>query len=183
MESLTAVASAEAARGPAPFFDVESAYLAHGAPLRRWLTSRVRDSEAADDIAQEAFVRLVREVRAGRIPDEPGAWLHRVAANLSTSRGRRIGVANRHLGRLATAHLEPGPEASAIQGEARMLLDDLLACLPATDRQAVVLAAAGHRGPEIARRIGRSAGATRTLLCRTRARLRGQLLAAGYEPG
>lgn len=181
MGSLTAVALTHGAPTPVPLFDVEAAYLTHAAPLRRWLTMRVRDPEAADDIAQEAFARLIREVNGGRVPDQPGAWLHRVAANLSTSRGRRIGVASRHAGRLAAPQVEPGPETSAIDDEVRGLLDQLLAELPADDRRAVVLAAAGHRGPEIAERIGRSAGATRTLLSRTRARLRGRLLAAGYE--
>lgn len=181
MESLAIGRSTQRPAAPLRPFDIEAVYRAHAAPLRRWLTARVRDPEAAEEIAQEAFVRLVREVNAGRTPDEPGAWLHRVGANLATSRGRRIKVADRYLGRLATPQVEAGPEASAIQDEVRELLDGLLAGLPSADRHAVVLAAVGHRGPEIARLIGRSAGATRTLLCRTRARLRGELLAAGFE--
>ena len=30
----------------------------------------------------EAFLRLATEIRAGRLPDDPSAWLYRVGANL-----------------------------------------------------------------------------------------------------
>lgn len=167
----------------APAFDLERVYQDHATPLRRWLTTRTRDADAADDIAQEAFARLTREVRAGRPPDEPGAWLYRVAHNLAASRGRHAAVAERHASWLATPQSVPGPETCALEDETRGLLGSILAELPRVDREAVVLAAMGHRGPEIARHLGRSDGATRTLLCRARARIRGRMLAAGYEPG
>ncbi len=163
--------------------DIETVFVTQFQPLRRWLTGRTRDADAAEDIAQEAFARLVREIRAGRAPDDPAAWLHRVALNLATSRGRRLTVADRNADRLPLPQSVPGPEAWAVDDEVRGLLTGALAELPDADREAVVLAARGHRGPEIARHLGRSDGATRTLLCRARARLRVHLLAGGYEPG
>jgi DNA-directed RNA polymerase specialized sigma24 family protein len=48
-----------------------------------------------------------------------------------------------------------------------------------TDRTALLLAAHGYRGSEIASRIGRSEGATRTLLCRARSKVRTQLIEVG----
>jgi DNA-directed RNA polymerase specialized sigma24 family protein len=42
----------------------------------------------------------------------------------------------------------------------------------------MILASFGVGGPEIAQAIGRTQGATRTLLCRARARMRTSLLAA-----
>ena len=51
--------------------------------------------------------------------------------------------------------------------------------LPAHDRRAVMLAAHGYRGPEIAALIGGSDGAMRTRLHRARLRLRAELVAAG----
>lgn len=168
---------------PAPSISIDAIYDAQAGPLRRWLTARVRDPDAAEDIAQEAFVRLVREIQRGRAPLEPGAWLHRVASNLATSRGRRLTVADRHARRVGSPSLEPGPEVTVLDDETRDLLDAALADLRPSERAAVVLAASGHRGPEIASRIGRTEGATRTLLCRVRARLRVRLLESGYEPG
>jgi len=162
---------------------IDAIYRANAGSLRRWLTARVRDPDVAEDIAQDAFVRLVREIERDRAPLQPAAWLHRVAANLATSRGRRITVAERHARRVGSPSVEPGPEVSVLDSETRGLLDGALADLRPPERAAVVLAASGHRGPEIASRIGRTEGATRTLLCRVRARLRVRLLESGYEPG
>jgi DNA-directed RNA polymerase specialized sigma24 family protein len=58
----------------------------------------------------------------------------------------------------------------------------VLAGLSASDRNALVLAAQGYHGPEIAASLGRTSGATRTLLCRARSKVRGQLELAGFMP-
>ena len=57
---------------------VGSAYLAHSGPLQRYLTSITRDPAAAEDLTHDAFERLTTEARAGRVPDDINAWLHRV---------------------------------------------------------------------------------------------------------
>jgi RNA polymerase sigma factor (sigma-70 family) len=158
---------------------VEQAYAAHHDPLQRRLTAVTRDPAAAEDLAQEAFLRLVVEVRAGRVPDQPGAWLYRVAHNLAMSRGRRLSVAARNGTRLADAERAPSPEAMAIEAEDSRLLNRALDGLAAADRQALVLAAHGYRGQEIARTLGRSDGATRTLLCRARTKVRERMVGAG----
>src|SRR2546428_11441139 len=68
---------------------IEEAYQQHRGPVYGQLLAITRAPAAAEDLCQEAFLRLTREGRAGRMPDNIGAWLHRVAANLATSRGRR----------------------------------------------------------------------------------------------
>jgi RNA polymerase sigma-70 factor, ECF subfamily len=161
---------------------VAVAYAAHADRLLRGLTALTRDASVAEDLVQDAFVRLAVEVRAGRAPDNMGAWLYRVGVNLVTSRGRRMTVARRNLGAQLPAATHPSPEATAIDTEMNGLLRTALAELAATDREALVLAAQGYRGPEIARRIGRTDGATRTLLCRARARMRRRLTALGIGP-
>jgi len=158
---------------------VEQAYATHLAGLQRRLTALTRDPAVAEDLAQESFVRLVVEVRAGRIPDEPGAWLHRVAQNLATSRGRRLSVAARNSDRLARPSEPPSPEAVVIEAEDGRALHEALDELRATDRQALLLAAHGYRGEEIAQALGRTDGATRTLLCRARIKIRERMVAAG----
>jgi len=138
-----------------------------------------RDASAAEDLAQEAFLRLSTEVRAGRMPDNVGAWLHRVGVNLATSRGRRASVAERRKAELVERGSAPSPEMAALEAEEHRTLRAALETLGETDRRALVLAAHGYRGPEIARRIGRTEGATRTLLCRARSKLRNQMVEAG----
>lgn len=157
---------------------INAAYASHAGPLLGRLTRITRDPFAAEDLVQEAFVRLVVEVRAGRVPDDPGAWLYRVGHNLAMSRGRRMSVADRRQGELPIPADAPSPEALAVQSERNMWLCDAVAGLGATDRRAIILSAYGVGGPEIARSIGRSDAATRTLLCRARTKIRGRLLEA-----
>lgn len=157
---------------------VEAAYDVYAGSVRRYLTGITRDAEAAEDLTQDAFLRLTLEVGAGRVPDDVGAWLHRVGHNLAMSRARRRTVADRHVGELVRVDAAPSPEAAAIQAEAERAAIDAVRDLPIAHQQAVMLAAHGVDGPSIARTIGRSQGATRTLLCRARAQLRTTLLAA-----
>jgi RNA polymerase sigma-70 factor, ECF subfamily len=157
---------------------VGTAYTTHSASVLRYLTSITRDAASAEDLTQDAFVRLTIEVSAGRTPDDVGAWLHRVGHNLAMSRGRRLSVADRHIGELARPHPAPSPEAAAISGEEHRAALDAMSVLPLTHRRALIMASYGVDGPEIARSIGRSQGATRTLLCRARASIRTSLLAA-----
>jgi RNA polymerase sigma factor (sigma-70 family) len=157
---------------------VGTAYATHSGSMRRYLTAVTRDVAAAEDLTQDAFLRLTVEVGAGRAPDEIGPWLHRVGHNLAMSRGRRQSVADRHLGQLARAELAPSPETAAIRGEEHRAAVSALRELPLVHQRAMILASHGVDGPEIARSIGRSQGATRTLLCRARARMRTNLLAA-----
>ena len=60
------------------------------------------------------------------------------------------------------------------------MLDSALARLSLADRTALVLAAHGATGEEIARRLGRSHAATRTLLSRARQRIRATAFEAAY---
>lgn len=157
---------------------LERAYLDQGGPLLRYLTSLTRDGTAAEDLTQDAFERLLRELREGRVPDDIGGWLHRVGHNLAMSRGRRISVADRHRSALLVSGWAPSPETLTVAGEAQQAVGAVLENLGDVDRQALVLASHGYRGAEIARSIGRSEVATRTLLCRARAKVRAQVLAA-----
>ena len=160
---------------------VESAFLTHSGALKRYLTSLTRDPSAAEDLTQDAFERLTRELRAGRVPDDLGGWLHRVGHNLAMSRGRRISVADRRRAELVVSDWAPSPESLTVAGEDQQAVCDVLESLGRVDRQALILASHGYRGAEIAVTIGRSEVATRTLLCRARAKVRALVLAG--QPG
>jgi RNA polymerase sigma-70 factor, ECF subfamily len=134
-----------------------------------------RDGFAAEDLVQESFLRLVREHRAGRPPMDARTWLFRVCTNLSRSRFRRWLVAERHRNLLRSDDVGESPEAAALRSEARISVRRALADLPEDARMALMLSAEGFSGPEVARIIGRSEGATRTLLWRARAELRRSL--------
>jgi RNA polymerase sigma factor (sigma-70 family) len=159
---------------------IETAFAAFNGPLVRRLTAITRDPAAAEDLAQEAFVRLVVEVRAGRAPDDIGAWLHRVAYNLAMSRGRRMSVAGRHLAALESDDVVPSPESLAVASEEHGQLREAMAGLGTADQDALLLSARGYRGVEIARLIGRTDAATRTMLCRARAKVRFRMIDSGF---
>lgn len=159
---------------------VERAFMEHRAGLVRHLTSVTRDVDVAEDLAQEAFLRLAGEVGRGRQPDDPGAWLHRVGSNLAMSRGRHLQVVDRRASDLARPSEPPVPEHILIEGELTAAVGEVLGEMTGAERHALVLAAYGYAGTEIAMAIGRTPGATRTLLCRARARIRGRLLQAGF---
>ena len=161
---------------------IAAAYGAYRAPLVRRLTAMTRHADVAEDLAQEAFLRLSREVSEGRVPDDIGAWLHRVAANLVASRGRHQTVVDRRAGELPIPAPSDSPERETIQRELDEAIHAALATLPSDDRDALLLAAHGFRGPEIATHLRRTNGATRTLLCRARTKMRRELTVSGFAP-
>lgn len=71
------------------------AYERHAAEVYGFLVRTIRDGEAAADLLADVFTKLLVEERASRWPDQPRAWLYRVASNLAMSRGRRLQVAAR----------------------------------------------------------------------------------------
>jgi RNA polymerase sigma factor (sigma-70 family) len=157
---------------------VSAAFLAHSASVQGVALRSTRDPELAADVTQEAFLRLFVEAQAGRLPENVGAWLYRTSANLIVTRARRTAVARRHAPNLVRFDGPAQPDAIAILHEDRDELHLALASLPPAHRVALVMAADGATGVEIARRLGRSHNATRTLLTRARGRLR---TAAGTE--
>jgi RNA polymerase sigma-70 factor (ECF subfamily) len=156
---------------------VGSAYELHRAALMRYLTGLTRDAVIAEDLVQDAFVRLTVEISAGRVPDDIGPWLFRVAHNLAMSRGRRLTVADRKRSALAVPDQPESPESVALAAERDREVSRVVAELDPVQQEALALAAMGYGGVEIAHTIGRSHGATRTLLCRARAAARARLLA------
>lgn len=156
-------------------------YEAHRVELFGFLIRMTRDREAAEDLVQEAFIRLIKEARAGRMPDAVRPWLYRVAANAAISRGRRGAIWTRLMPRLVDRR-EPGrPESDFLRSELETELHAALADLAPDARAAMLLAAQGFNGQEIAASIGRTEGATRTLLCRSRVKLRLVLEGAGGQ--
>lgn len=149
-----------------------------------YAASLTRDTTAAEDLVHEAFARLVRETSAGRSPDDPHAWLYTVCTNLAISRSRRRAIVERwrHLvGRVAPTDADEAAEETVVRRERHVELARALATLPTEHRAALLLAADGFSGREIASIIGRSEGATRNILWRARLALKKQLEGGGLR--
>lgn len=157
---------------------VADAFEAHRTELYGFLRRATNDAAAAEDLLQEAFLRLTREARAGRRPEHVRGWLYQVAANLAVSRGRRAAVALRWLRGLGSTAIAPSfnpPEAGLLAHDRVSSLERGLLRLGPDARAALLMAGHGFSGAEIAVAIGRSEAATRTLMSRSRVRLRGIL--------
>jgi RNA polymerase sigma factor (sigma-70 family) len=166
-------------RNPTPIADHASlvqAYEELGPGLRRFAAARTRDMALAEDVVQEAFVRLVAQERAGRIPDDRRAWLHRVTLNLIISGSRRAAVVRRRTPPVTLDDVTTdSPESIVIAVERDRAMRATLSNASPVARRSLYLAAEGYSGREIALAIGRTEAATRTLMCRARNDLRRDL--------
>jgi RNA polymerase sigma-70 factor, ECF subfamily len=174
----------QAGRASAHSSDVlVQAYDAYQRDIHGFLRAATRDPDVAEDLTQETFIRLLKEVQAGRTPDNIRAWLYTVATNLVTSRGRRMAVAERFKAVLAIRGSADSPEQETVRNERQDIVQRALAKLPTDDRTALLLSAHGFAGRDIAAVLGRSDGATRTLLTRARIRLREYVLELDPDMG
>ena len=175
MDDLDALAAAHVEPTVRTTELVAAIYDAHQRELFSFALRTSRDREAAEDLVHESFVRLIVEVEAGREPTNIRAWLYRVIANLAVSRGRRAAVAQKQLGELLDRRMDGGPEPIFLEHERQSDLEAVLAELGADARTALLMAANGFNGIEIAEAIGRSGNATRSMMCRARLQLRERL--------
>jgi len=151
-------------------------WTAHRDELAGFLVRSTRDHEAAEDILQDVYLHLLREVRAGRPPRAVRAWLYRVAGNLVIDRCRRQASARRYLDRasaMTNAVTAPDqPTTPVLEREATRERLHAIEGLDPRARRALVLAAEGFRGQEVAEAIGCSHIAARALLHRARVQAR-----------
>ena len=151
---------------------VSEALELHGRRLTAFARHAVHDDAEADDLVQDTFLRLVAEIRAGRVPENVAGWLFRVCGNLVISRGRRRSVAQRMRALLVDRRVAPSAEDHVVRTDEHARLRVALEELPADARIALLMAAEGYSSAEIGLTIGRTTNATMTYVCRARIRLR-----------
>jgi RNA polymerase sigma-70 factor, ECF subfamily len=143
-------------------------YAQYYEPLHRYLARYTGDADAAADIAQEAFVRLLEHT-----PDEAIArpWLFRVATNLArdaarTATRRRVLVMS---GRAQLTHADPppAPDHAIDRSTARDIVGRVLQELQPKERMALLMREEGFAHREIAEALGTTTGSVGTLLART----------------
>jgi RNA polymerase sigma-70 factor (ECF subfamily) len=151
---------------------VIAAFDAYAGRLRAFALRAVGDADAADDLVQDTFARLLVEARTKQLPDDIAAWLFRVCGNLFVSRGRRQSVARRMKALLIDRRIPTSPEEHAVRADETARLTGHLAALPPDPRVALLMSAAGYSSAEIGRAIGRTENATLSYVSRARMRLR-----------
>jgi DNA-directed RNA polymerase specialized sigma24 family protein len=81
--------------------------------------------------------------RAGRMPDVPVGWMHRVAHNIVVSAARRKSTSERTLDRFSESDIAPSTEDTAVGRERDALVRNALNQVRPFEREAMVLAARG----------------------------------------
>lgn len=148
----------------------ERAFRAEYPAMVRLAGLLVGDTAVGEDIAQEAFARLVE---AGDRVDSPTAYLRAIVIKRSSSHIRRLVVARRRLPPVPTVVVS---DEMADDLTGRSVVRVALMRLSRRQREAVVLRYfAGLNDAEVAQAMGVSAGTVKTHLHRARAALRDEL--------
>jgi RNA polymerase sigma factor (sigma-70 family) len=154
----------------------------HWLRVKRVLWAVLPQATDVDDLLQEAFLQAYLGLDTLRQPDRFRAWVCGIAINLARMRWRR---ASRHRwlywdelegSGIGLADGRPSPERVAEQRETVDRLNQAIADLPPSEREALLLVYGNgltHR--ETAERLGASVGAVKVRVHRGRRRLRASL--------
>lgn len=126
---------------PPPASDsLKGLYAAHHGWLLQWLRRRMSADEAAADLAQDTFVRLLQKPSLPAL-EQPRAYLTRIANGLVINLWQRRALERAWLDVLANLPeaLVPDEEQRQIALEALMRIDRLLDALPMRTREAFLL--------------------------------------------
>lgn len=163
---------------PAKTQTLLEAVLEHRTSLFQYLRRRLANEEDARELAQEAFLRVLRVTRADLVLD-PQAYLYRIARNLVYEQACRAMPAGRRAdeGELATVvDQQQSPEDEA---ERAMLAERVAVALAAlSPRNQAILLLFCQRGlsqREIAARVGLSKAMVQKCLAQALAHCRKQL--------
>ena len=151
--------------------DWGAVYSATYSDLVRFLHRKVWDVDRAQDLAQEAFVRVL-----DADPDNPRAWLFTVASNLARDEARAAVRRKKHMVLIkgeAEARQRDAPQMTdeAERREKMEAVRSALEMLSEKDRTVLLLWDAGFNYDEIAAQVNISKGAVGTTLARARAKL------------
>ena len=146
-------------------------FKAYHVPLVRFLTRRLGDRDWAEELAQETFVRALKQ---DEIASER-SWLFAVASNLVRDEARREArERKRHelMRTQAEAESAAEPEPTSMErAEDRALARQAIEMLAERDRDALLMREEGLGYEEIAEALGLSVASVGTTLSRARRRL------------
>lgn len=150
--------------------DAERLFRTYNAQLVRYLTRRLGDRDWAEEVAQETFVRALRQET---ISNER-AWLFAVATNLVRDEARKDARRRRHLALLAEEERDAvsEPEQTSLErAQEAALARKAVDGLAERDRLALLMREEGLDYSEIAEALELSPGSVGTTLSRARRRL------------
>jgi RNA polymerase sigma-70 factor (ECF subfamily) len=142
--------------------------------LRRFIRRRVSDDLVADDLLQESFVRVHRELAALQDTDRLTAWVYQITRNVIHDHYRQAARAS--LALVDDPVEEADDRLGCLRSRAGEWLEEMIRQLPEGYREAVQLSEI-ERLPqqEVADRLGLSLSGAKSRIQRGRAMLKGVL--------
>lgn len=125
-------------------------------PLLRYLVCLGLSNDEAQDVVQDAFLSLHRHLSSGGPQDNIRGWLFRVAHNQARNRQRSY---NRRFGEPLDVEIEAmvdgtTPEREMLEKEKFRRLHEAIVLLTDSERECLLLRAAGLRYREIGEALG-----------------------------
>ena len=153
----------------------ESVYEQHFAPLFRYVHRWTGDSDAAEDVVQETFVRYL----LSSVPEhEARPWLFRVASNLLRDDRRRHMRRRRLVLEWTWWRRDAADQEKGVRTVERTRAGEALGRLAERDRTMLLMREEGFSYREIAEVVGVAPGSVGTLLARALRRFK-----EAYERG
>lgn len=171
--------------GDAAAFD--SLFQRWSGPLLRYLERMLRDPATAEELVQEAFLRVYRARDRYQPEARFSTWLYRIGTNLALNELRRPRRRDPHAsldaeGAAPLAAEQPGTERLVDARRKGAAVEDALGELPERQRAALLLSAVeGRSYAEIAALLDVTEKAVKALVHRARTNLAARLANAG-EP-
>ncbi len=138
--STDGVLAAAVASGPIdPDVLVADLFAAEGRSLVRLARMFCDDQAAAEDLVQEAFIRLHRSAATIRDVDRAPAFLRSIVINLARDHNRRGLMSLRHRATTHQRDVTPGFEDDTVESEADRAVLDAVRLLPERQRACMVL--------------------------------------------
>lgn len=150
---------------------VASLFDLHASGLYRLAVAMLREPDAAQDVVQDTFLRLIAHVEAGGALPNARGWLYTVAAH--ACRDRQRGLA-RWLPWIAERDTRPAPDSPDLRDGTQAALEAIRALGP-RDRLLIALRSQGLSYREIADAAGIRAASVGRLLARALDRLQHKL--------
>lgn len=155
--------------------DMQEHFCRYYPSVCRQITFILGDSGLAEDIAQEAFLKLYQSPPDNR--SAVGGWLFRVAKNLAfnlirseKSRSQReLKVQEEHYGEISS-------EETVVRKEETAMVHQVLNTLGERDRTCLIMKFSGFSYEEIARATGAKKASVGTIIARAQAKFRERVL-------
>jgi RNA polymerase sigma-70 factor, ECF subfamily len=153
--------------------NLESVYADFDAGLRRFLSRRLSDPAAVDDVLQDTYLRIHRRADTLREPGRLRAWVYQIARHALIDYYRR----QRDAVELPDSLPELLEETNDAEQDLAHSLRDMLVCLPDKYRDALYLTEfEGLSQAALAGRLGLSLSGAKSRVQRAREKLRAALL-------